>query len=535
MQKNLKDIVGKIIKKECFKLLLFACLLLAGLDLFLILKFGDLAGESRVMVCTIVLLLISVIIEEHFWVWAILLLLPNSLFAFFLATFTSNYRTLLGTGASQILLIAIFSGFHYILNRSYIHENSFNTLKQEVKDHKDNSMANLLHFSLLGCLREHNRIISQAYHVLENHFKADMAVIFLSDYENNTLVPVFKMGEVASNKFQPILVKPDFFTKHAFDPEKGVLSVISGACRIPSLRELIPQAGIDAIAAMPVSSDNRVAALVTIIKQKSENRQLLDPARFATFCYVLGASLENCAVHEYRNKMLKTAEESSQNIRTAFGKYVSDAVVDQLINNREIATLGGRKMKVSIMMADLRGFTSLSSVLPIEKLVQLLNTWFDRATDLILKSHGTIDKYMGDCVMVIFGAPMQKPDDVLRCVYTGFRLMERFKEFQKVIELPPGHELGLGISISTGEAIVGNFGSSNRMEYTAIGETVNLASRLEKLANSGEIVVDANTFTELPVDRFRYECESNVKIKGLANQTIYKLCEVLKNQPKLPD
>jgi class 3 adenylate cyclase len=130
--------------------------------------------------------------------------------------------------------------------------------------------------------------------------------------------------------------------------------------------------------------------------------------------------------------------------------------------------------------------------------------------------------------MVIFGAPIEKPDDVLRCIYTAFRLQLKFAEFRKVIELPAGHELGLGISVSTGTAIVGNFGSSNRMEYTAIGETVNLASRLEKMAGPGQIVVDAITFSELPQERFNYDVETNVAIKGLANQTIYRLKEVLK-------
>ncbi|MFZ5953389.1 MAG: adenylate/guanylate cyclase domain-containing protein, partial [Candidatus Rifleibacteriota bacterium] len=151
-------------------------------------------------------------------------------------------------------------------------------------------------------------------------------------------------------------------------------------------------------------------------------------------------------------------------------------------------------------------------------------------TDIILKSYGTIDKYMGDCIMVIFGAPLEKPDDPLRCAFTAFRLLEKFNEFKQSIKLPEGYELGLGISISTGPAIVGNFGSSNRMEYTAIGETVNLASRLEKLADSSEIVVDSNTFNELPGGKFKFECRENVKVKGLSEQTVYCLTEIV--QPR---
>ncbi|GAB4285138.1 MAG: hypothetical protein Kow0029_31900 [Candidatus Rifleibacteriota bacterium] len=216
-------------------------------------------------------------------------------------------------------------------------------------------------------------------------------------------------------------------------------------------------------------------------------------------------------------------------IQSAFGKYVSQSIVDELIKNKEMATLGGKKKKVSILMADLRGFTSLSTVIPIEKLVHILNTWFEKGSQLILKSNGTIDKFMGDCIMVIFGAPIEKPDDVLRSVYTAFRLQAHFSEFLKEVEIPENFNLGLGISISTGTAIVGNFGSSNRMEYTAIGETVNLAARLEKLAGAGEIVVDQATFEEIPQYKFRYTIEENVPIKGVTNQTIYRLHEVLRN------
>lgn len=307
-----------------------------------------------------------------------------------------------------------------------------------------------------------------------------------------------------------------------------MLSVIAGNSQMPSLRKLIPESNFDALAAMPVSASEKVIGLVAVVKQKPENRHFLDPALFSAFGYVFGSSLENCSVNEFRLKMLDNAEKQSADIKSAFGKYVSDSVVDELLNNKGIALLGGKKTDISVMMADLRGFTALSSVLPIEKLVHILNTWFDKATKVILKSNGTIDKYMGDCIMVIFGAPVRKRDDHLRAVYTAFRLMECFTRFNAILDLPAGKELGLGISITTGEAIVGNFGSSKRMEYTAIGEVVNLSSRLEKLAKPGDIVVDESTFLNLPKEKFSYEEEADVPVKGLANQRIYRMKKVLK-------
>jgi class 3 adenylate cyclase len=519
----------QLVKSDLVWVILALCVLLAGMDFYSLGRNGQLSIELRSMVCMLILALSALLIGENFIVWEIMILFPNTVAVFLFSIKFGSFKHFFWALATEFILVLMMSLFQWRLHQSFMPDQAFVKMKNDYKDLKENGLARILNFSLLGCLRDRSKIISQAYHVLEVIFKADYSMIFMADYEKNQLVPLPRKGEIVSKKISPIMVNPDFWQKAAYDPEKGVMSVISGNNRLPSLREVIPQANLDALAVMPVSANNKVVGLMAIIRQKPENRPFLDPALFATFGYVLGSSLENCSMHEYRKKMLDSAEKQSETIRNAFGKYVSDSVVEQLMNNREIATLGGKKMKVSILMADLRGFTSLSTKMPIEKLVQILNTWFDKATNLILKSFGTIDKYMGDCIMVIFGAPIQKPDDVLRCVYTAFRLMEKFKEFREIIELPPGHELGLGVSISTGQAIVGNFGSSNRMEYTAIGETVNLASRLEKLAGPGEIVVDAVTFSELPQEKFRYDYRQNVEIKGLANQTVYRLHEVLRN------
>lgn len=531
MINSYKEEFKKLLKNDLIWLIALFCIALAGVDFYHLSKHGRLAIEFRSILCVIIMMLATLFVEDNFVVWGIMILFPNTVAVFLFSLKAGSIKHFFWATFSELMLIFLMALYHWRLNRSFMPEQSFLRMKKELKDQKENGLARILNFSLLGCLRDRHKIIAQAYHVLEVSFKADFSMIFMADYEKNLLVPLPRKGSVISKNILPIMVKPDFWRKAAYDPEKGVLSVISGNTRLPSLREIIPQANFDALAAMPVSANNRVVGLMAIIRQKPENRHFLDPALFSTFGYVLGSSLENCSVHEYRKKMLDSAEKQSETIRSAFGKYVSDAVVDQLMNNREIATLGGKKMKVSILMADLRGFTSLSAKMPIEKLVHILNTWFDKATELILRSFGTIDKYMGDCIMVIFGAPIQKPDDVLRCVYTAFRLMERFHQFKEIIELPPDHEIGLGISISTGEAIVGNFGSSTRMEYTAIGETVNLASRLEKLAGPNEIVVDAVTFSQIPQEKFKYDFETNVAVKGLANQTVYRLREIVRNPP----
>lgn len=174
-------------------------------------------------------------------------------------------------------------------------------------------------------------------------------------------------------------------------------------------------------------------------------------------------------------------------------------------------------------MADLRGFTSLSADLPLEITCRFLNDWFTQATRVIFQAGGTLDKFLGDGIMVLFGAPLTGKDDAQRAVDTARKLQALFATFVRPHDAAlGGHPIGLGIGIATGDAVVGNFGAADRMEYTAIGSPVNLAARLEKLAGPGQIVLDAATFAHLQPET-GHEVLEQVPIKGQAPQTIYRL------------
>lgn len=522
------------LKKDLFWVALLIGIGIAYTDHYFITSTQAFNIYLRTMLSVLILIVAALSIEENFIFFSTILLFPNTAYAFYLAINAGLIGHLPWMLLSTLIVVLLMSLYNWRLSTSFMPEVSFVKMKEELKDLRENSMHRILYFSLVGCMKERDKVLSQAYHVLDNCFKADKSVIFLADYEKNQLVPHFVAG-LRDKGIPNILVNADFWTSHAYDPEKGVLKVIGGQSALPSLRQLIPDAQIETLVAMPLSANNKVIGLMTVIRQKPENRMYLDPALFATFGYVLASALDNCSVHETRKEMLDTAHAKSEHIQSAFGKYVSKSVVDELIENKTAVTLGGKKKKVSIMFADLRGFTQLSTQIPLETLVKLLNSWFEVASNLILKSEGTIDKYMGDGIMVIFGAPLEKPDDILRSVYTAFRLQERFKEYMEKINFPPHYSLGLGISIASGEAIVGNFGSSSRMEFTAIGETVNLSARLEKFASSGEIVVDEATFNQLPRERFKFTSEKNVQIKGLgANTCIYRLHKVVRVKRPTP-
>lgn len=174
-------------------------------------------------------------------------------------------------------------------------------------------------------------------------------------------------------------------------------------------------------------------------------------------------------------------------VHDMFRRYVSPAVVDRLPSNPVDLQLGGHRQEVSIMFADIRGFTTFSEKLAPEELVDTLNEYLSMAATSILMFEGTLDKFIGDAVMGIFNAPLEQPDHVLRAVRAAAAMQRVITEYHKNI----GQERGLtfGVGIHAGEAVVGNVGMSDRMDYTAIGDTVNVAKRIQENTPGGKILL----------------------------------------------
>ncbi|GAB4285133.1 MAG: hypothetical protein Kow0029_31890 [Candidatus Rifleibacteriota bacterium] len=253
--------IFSIFKSDIFWLILIFIGLLGCIDYYWIAKYKMLALETRSLICLLILLLASLKIDEAFIFWSIALLFPNAAFVFYLSVKIGKIKIFGWAILTQTIVVLIGALYQYRLSRSFMPEESFRKMKAELKDHRDNSLARILYFSLIGCLRDKNKVISQAYHILDNFFKAEKALVFLADYEKNQLVPVKAKGDVRRIDIQPIMVSPTFWTSAAYDPEKGMLNVINGQTVLPSLRKLIPQANIETLAAMPLASGKRLQVL----------------------------------------------------------------------------------------------------------------------------------------------------------------------------------------------------------------------------------------------------------------------------------
>jgi adenylate cyclase len=193
------------------------------------------------------------------------------------------------------------------------------------------------------------------------------------------------------------------------------------------------------------------------------------------------AAVENARAHE------RLAREEVA--RANYSRFMPEYVVRQLLEHPESFKLGGINQTVTVLFADIRGFTRLSEQAPPERVVQILNHHFTAMTDIIFAHGGTLDKYMGDGLMALFGAPTSTPDDACNAVAAATAMQRQMGVINEQLRLERLVEISIGIGIHTGEATVGYIGSERRSEYTAIGDTVNLAARLEQNALPGQILL----------------------------------------------
>jgi adenylate cyclase len=229
---------------------------------------------------------------------------------------------------------------------------------------------------------------------------------------------------------------------------------------------------------------------------------------FALVAAQAGAAIDTLYAHE------QIAKQVSQ--RAALERFLSPEVVEMVSKNPEGVRLGGINQKVSIMFADIRGFTTLSEKMEPEKVVEILNNYFTHVTDIIFDHGGTLDKYLGDGVMALFGAPLTKGNDAENAVRAAQGIQRLVLELNRDASARKWPELRVGIGINTGIVTAGNIGSPRRIDYTVIGDTVNTASRLMSYAPGGSIIISQATAADLTEGKFSMRALDPITVKGKA-------------------
>lgn len=225
--------------------------------------------------------------------------------------------------------------------------------------------------------------------------------------------------------------------------------------------------------------------------------------------------------------IFKTKDLETKFIKGAFKNYLSGNLLDQLMVNPEKLQLGGEQKEVSIIFTDIRGFTNLSEKVSSQDLIKILELYFTPMTKIVLDNNGTLDKYIGDAIMAFYNAPLDVPNHPKHAVDTAIQMLEELKNINKKLDKLKLPNIDFGAGINTGQAIVGNIGSKDRFDYSVVGDSVNVASRVEGLCKAYKAHIIISEFTKQYLDEKEYLLRELDYVKVRGKEEGMKIYQVL--------
>jgi adenylate cyclase len=267
---------------------------------------------------------------------------------------------------------------------------------------------------------------------------------------------------------------------------------LSGIDVLKRLRERWPESDLPVVMATARDATEDVVEALRL----GANDYVTKPLDFAV---VLARVETQLTLRRQKQEIRRLAENlalRNRFIQSLFGRYVSDDVVADLLASPEGHRIGGEQRRVTLLMSDLRGFTPLTEGLPPEQVLRLLNSYLGTMADVVLAHQGTVDEFVGDAILAIFGAPLARPDDARRAVACAVAMQEALVALNRGNEAASLPRLEMGIAVHTGEVIVGNIGSERRTKYGVVGSTVNHAGRIESFTVGGQVLISDATLRE---------------------------------------
>lgn len=272
--------------------------------------------------------------------------------------------------------------------------------------------------------------------------------------------------------------------------------------------------GLTLLSKMPDTGRMRKAIVVTAYGDMENIRTAMNRGAFDFLTKPI--DLDDLEITIKNAREVVNRERKAELVRTTFGRYLSDKIVATLVDNPEGVELGGEKRVVTMMISDLRGFSVIAEQLAPEEVVEVLNIYLGRMADVITAFDGTIDEFVGDAILSVFGAPVRQENDALRAVACAVAMQLAMDDVNEILlerGFPP---LEMGIGINTGEVVVGNIGSHVRAKYGVVGSAVNLTSRIESYTVGGQILLSEGTLQEAGASvevRKRFD----IRAKGFAD------------------
>lgn len=353
-----------------------------------------------------------------------------------------------------------------------------------------------------------DQVLQTIMDIVFDHFPVERGFLMLHEKETDSLVPKVVRFKRAGPSGEKIQISRTIANK-VFHEKAAILTQDAQTDSQFQAGESIRFLGIRSAMCVPLWHGEDVIGIVyvdSLIQSKSFSESDLE----------LLAIMSNYAALGIEQARLNARIQEEMRKRARLERYHSPAVISRIIESPETGSetvFDLQEREVSVLFLDIVGFTSLSETLEPHQVAYLLNDYFSQMTDIIFTNEGTLDKYIGDAIMAVFGAPLRQSDHARRAVQTALEMREKLKEVNANREDEITIQVRMGIN--TGRVVAGDVGSPKRMEYTVLGDTVNVASRLESsVAEPGQIVVGENTYEQIK-DEFLTRAIGTPSMQGI--------------------
>ncbi|MBN1652206.1 MAG: FHA domain-containing protein [Deltaproteobacteria bacterium] len=362
------------------------------------------------------------------------------------------------------------------------------------------------------------KILACAFELLS----ADRGVVLLFDHKGELSPRCVRTAKGEDN--EEVILSSTIINMVVRDRSAVLSSDASMDARFKSAHSVIMQ-GIRSSMAVPLIHSDELLGVMVLDTQVATNA-------FTEKDLQLTQVLANQAAVAIQNSIYAKKIEEEALTRERFQRLLSPAIAELVVSGEVEVAKGGQLRQITVFFSDIRGFTSMSEKSSAQDIVTMLNEYFELMVEVIFKYEGTLDKFVGDEIMALFGAPVTHPDDAYRAVKVAVEQMRVLDEFNRTRVSEGEAPVKIGIGINSGDVVAGYLGSSRALEYTVIGDTVNIASRLCSCANAGEIIISKNTYEHVK-DYFKVEELPPTQVKGIAKPLkIYRVIEEKGDPPR---
>lgn len=353
-----------------------------------------------------------------------------------------------------------------------------------------------------------------------------------------SVILVVDDNEVNCDLLTRRLARKDFATESACDGFKALEWLANNHCDLVLLDIMMP--GMSGIEVLKKVRETRNGTELPIIMAtaKDTREDIVDALNLGANDYVtkpldfqvvlarVNTQLEMKRANDRIRQLVSEVERRNEFIRSVFGRYLTDDIAETLLDSPEGLSMGGERREITILLADIRGFTNISSHLDPEKVVTMVNNFLSEMTRVIIAHGGTIDEFIGDAILALFGAPRAMENHAEKAVACALEMQQAMQAVNALNDQSGLPELATGIGINTGEVIVGNIGSEQRAKYGVVGHNVNFTSRIESYTKGGQILVSDRTL-QACAGLLETRGEMSVRPKGFDDYVrIHDICGI---------